>query len=78
MCSQKRDILSMQSGTIFGQGSPCGRQYGRLRILPQSQLGQGEVGRRRDHVLRFGDKEIEGWRGIHHESSMWGKGEVGI
>ena len=29
-------------------------------------------------MLQFGDKEIEGWHGIHHESSMWGKGEVGI
>ena len=61
----------MRSGTIFGQGSPYGKQYGRLRILPWSQLGQEEVGRRRDHVSRFGDKEIEGWRGTHCGFSMW-------
>ena len=27
-------------------------------------------------MLPFGDKEIEGWRGIHHEFSMWAEGEV--
>ena len=29
-------------------------------------------------MLQFGNKEIEEWRGIHHESSMWEEGEVGI
>ena len=29
-------------------------------------------------MLQFGNKEIEGWRGIHHESSMWGEGKVSI
>ena len=24
-----------------------------------------------DHVLRFDDKEIKGWRGIHRVFSMW-------
>ena len=67
----------MQSDTICGQENPCERQYDPLRTLLWSQLGQEEVGRRRDHVLQFGDKEIEGWRGIHHEFSMWGEGEVG-
>ena len=27
-----------------------------------------------DHVLRFGDKEIEGWRGTHRGFSMWKEG----
>ena len=68
----------MRSGTFAGQGSPCGRQCDRLRILPQSQLRQEEVGGRMDHVLRFGDKEIEVWRGTHHEFSMWEEGIGGI
>ena len=29
-------------------------------------------------MLRFGDKEIEEWRGIHHGSSMWREDEVDI
>ena len=78
MCSQKRGIPSMWSGTIFGQGSPCRRRYDRLCILLQSQSGQEGVGRRRDHVLRFVDKEIEGWRGIHRGSSMRREGGVCI
>ena len=77
MCFQTKGIPSMRSGTIVGQESPFERQCGRLRILLWSQLCQEVVGRRKDHVLRFGDKEIEGWRGIHHEFSMWGEGEVG-
>ena len=67
----------MWSGTIVGQESPCERQCGRLRILLRSQLCQEEVGRRMDHVLRFGDKEIEGWRGTHHGFSMWKEGVGG-
>ena len=61
----------MRSGTVVGQGGPCEIQYDRLRILPRSQSRQGEVGRRRDHVLQFDDKEIRGWRGIHRVFSMW-------
>ena len=57
--SRKRGTLSMWSGTVFGQESPCGRRCGQLRILLQSQLGQEGVVRRRDHVPRFVDKEIE-------------------
>ena len=68
----------MQSGTTFGQGSPCERRYDQLRILLRNQLGQEEVGRRRDHVLQFGDKKIEEWRGIHHGSSRWKEGRVCI
>ena len=78
MCSQKRGILSMRSGTIFGQESPCGRRYDRLCILLQSQLGQEEVRRRKDHVPQFADKKIEEWRGIHCRSSMWMEGRVCI
>ena len=73
----RRRVSFPRGRTIFGQGSPCERQYGQLHTLLQSQLGQEEVGRRRDHVLQFGDKEIEGWRGIRHEFSMWAEGEVG-
>ena len=68
----------MRSGTIFGQEGPCGIQYDQLCILLQIQLGQGEVGRRREHVLQFGDKKIEEWRGIHCGSSMWREYRVGI
>ena len=64
----------MRSGTVVGQGSPCERQYDRLRILPRSQSRQEEVGRRRDHVLQFDDKEIREWRGIHRVFSMWVEG----
>ena len=31
----------------------------------------------RDHVLRFDDKEIEGWHGKHREFSMWREGVSG-
>ena len=68
----------MRSGTIFSQGYLCGKQYGQLRILFQHQSGQEEVGRRRDRVLRFGDKRIEEWRERHHGSSMWKEGRVCI
>ena len=68
----------MRSGTIFGRESPCGKQYDQLHILLRSQLGREEVGRRRDHVLWFGDKEIEEWRGICRGSSMWRKDGVCI
>ena len=68
----------MRLGTIFGQEGPCGRQYDQLHTLLWSQLGQEEVGRRRDHVLQFGNKEIEEWRGIHHGSSMWREDRVDI
>ena len=68
----------MQSGTIFGQESPCGRQYDQLHTLLRSQLGQEEVRRRRHHVLWFGDKEIEEWCGIRHGFSMWREDRVGI
>ena len=67
----------MRSGTAVGQGGLCGRQCDRLRTLLLSQLRQEEVGRRRDHVLRFGDKEIEGWHGTHREFSMWEEGVGG-
>ena len=77
MCSQKRDILSMQSGTIFGQESPCGRQCDRLHIPLRCQSGQEEV-RRRDCVLQFVDKEIEEWRGRRRGFSMWKEGGVCI
>ena len=71
MCSRKRGTLSMRSGTAVGQGSPCERQCDQLHILLRSRLHRAEVGRRMDHVLQFGDKEIEVWRGTHHEFSMW-------
>ena len=71
MCFRKKGSLSMRSGTVVGQGSPCERQCDRLRILPRSQSRQEGVGRRRDHVLPFDDKEIGGWRGIHRVFSMW-------
>ena len=29
-------------------------------------------------MLQFADKKIGEWRGIHHESSMWMEGGVGI
>ena len=29
-------------------------------------------------MLRFDDKKIEGWRGIHHGFSMWREGVSGI
>ena len=77
MCSQKRDTPSMRSGTTFGQKSPCGERYGLLHILLRSQLGQEGVGRRMDHVLQFGDKEIEGWCGTHRGFSMWEEGASG-
>ena len=32
----------------------------------------------RDHVLRFDDKEIEGWRGTYRGFSMWREGVSGI
>ena len=76
--SLKKGIPSMRSGTIFGQESPCGRQYDQLCTLLRSQLGQEKVRRRKDHVLRFGDKEIEEWCGIHHGSSMWREDGVSI
>ena len=78
MCSQKMGTLSMQSGAIFGQESPCGILYGRLCILLRSQSSQEEVERRRDHVLRFDDKQIEEWCGIHCGSSMRREDNVGI
>ena len=28
-------------------------------------------------MLQFGDKEIKGWRGTHHEFSMWAEDKVG-
>ena len=31
----------------------------------------------RDHVLLFGDKEIEGWRGTRRGFSMWREGVGG-
>ena len=68
----------MRSGTAVGQGSPCERQCDQLRILLRSQSRQEEVGRMRDHVLRFDDKEIEGWRGTHRGFSMWREGVSGI
>ena len=67
-----------RSGTIFGQESPCGRRCDQFCTLLRSQLGQEEVGRRRDHVLRSVDKKIEGWRGIHHGFSIWVEGGVGM
>ena len=66
----------MRSGTIVGQVTPCERQCDLLRILLRSQLGQEEVGRRMGHVLRFGDKEREEWRGKYRGFSMW-KEDVG-
>ena len=71
MYFQMKGTLSMWSGTIFGQESPCERQYDRLCILLWSQLGQEKVRRRRDHVLQFDDKKIEEWHGIRRGSSMW-------
>ena len=61
----------MQSGIIFGQGYLYERQCGPLRILLWHQSGQEEVRRRKDHMLLFDDKKIEGWCGRHHGSSMW-------
>ena len=61
----------MRSGTVVGQGSPCERLCDRLRILLRNQSRQEGVGRRRDHVLRFDDKKIEGWCGIRRGFSMW-------
>ena len=78
MCSQRRGILSMQSGIIFGQESPCGRQYDQLCIILWNQSGQEEVGKRRGHVLQFVNKKIEEWHGIHCGSSMWREGRVCI
>ena len=78
MYFQKKGTLSMQSGTVFGQESPCGRQYGLLHTLLWNELGQEGVGRRKDHVLRFGDKEIEEWHGTHHGFSMWREDGVSI
>ena len=63
MCFQTRGSLSMWSGTAVGQGSPCVRQYGQLRILLRSQSRQGVDEGRRDHVLPFGGKKIREWRG---------------
>ena len=77
MYFRKRDSLSMWSGTVFSQGSPCERRCDRLRILPLNQSRQEGVGGRRDHVLRFGDKEIEEWRGTHRGFSMWREGVSG-
>ena len=68
----------MRSGTAIVQGSPCERQCDRLRTLLQSQLRQEEAEKRRDHVLRFGDKEIKEWRGIRCGFSMWEEGASGI
>ena len=68
----------MRSGTDVGQGSSCERQCDRLRILLRNQLRLEEVGKRRDHVLLFDDKAIEGWRGTHHVFSMWKEGVSGI
>ena len=67
----KRGILSMRSGTVVGQGSPCERQCDQLRILLRNQSRQEEDEGRMDHVLPFGDKKIRGWRGIHRVFSMW-------
>ena len=78
MYFQKRDSLSMRSGTAVGQGSPCERLCDQLRILLRNQSRQEEVGRRRDHVLRFDDKKIEGWRGIRRGFSMWKEDVSGI
>ena len=77
MFFQKRGIPSMRSGTIVGQVSPYERQCGRPCTLLQSQLCQEEVEKRMDHVLRFGDKEIEEWRGTRRGFSMWKKGVGG-
>ena len=74
MYSRKRGILSMRSGTVVGQGSPYGRQCGLLRILLWSQSHLEEAEKRRDHVLRFDDKEIEGWHGTRRGFSMWEEG----
>ena len=68
----------MRSGTAVGQGSPCERQCDQLRILLRNQSRQEGVGKRRDHVLWFDDKEIEGWRGTHRGFSMWREGISGI
>ena len=73
MCFRKKDSPSMRSGTAVGQGSLCERQCDQLRILLRNRSRQEEVGRRRDHVLRFVDKKIEGWRGIRRGFSMWGE-----
>ena len=67
----------MRSGTAVGQGSPCERLCDQLRILLRNQSRQEEVRRRKDHVLRFVDKKIEGWRGIHRVFSMWKEGVSG-
>ena len=77
MYFRKKDSLSMRSGTVVGQGSPCEKQYDRLCTLPQIQSHQAEVGRRRDHVLQFDDKEIGGWHGIRRVFSMWVEGVSG-
>ena len=77
MYFRKKDSLSMRSGTVVGQGGPCERQYDQLCILLRSQSCQEEVGRRRDHVLQFVDKEIGGWRGIRRVFSMWVEGVSG-
>ena len=68
----------MRLGTILGQESPCERRYDRLCILLQSQLGQEEVRRRRDHVLQFDNKKIEEWHETRRGSSMWREDGVSI
>ena len=73
----KRDIPSMRSGTIVGQGSPCERQCDQPRILLRNQSRQeGDEGRM-DHVLLFGNKEIREWCGTHRVFSMWEEGVSG-
>ena len=47
-----------------------------LCILLRHQSDQEEVGRSKDHVLRFGNKKLEEWHGRHHGSSMWKEGGV--
>ena len=77
MYFQKRGIPSMRSGTVVGQGSPCERQRDQPCILLRSQSRQEGVERRTVHVLQFGDKEIEVWRGTCRGFSMWEEGVVG-
>ena len=77
MYFRKRGTLSMWSGTVVGQGSPCERQCDQPCILLRSQPRQEGVEERMVHVLQFDNKEIEGWRGTCRGFSMWEEGVVG-
>ena len=66
---RRRVILPCGQVQSSARGTFCKKQCNPLCIFLQRQLDQVEVGRRKDHVLQFDNRRIEGWGGRHYKSS---------